>query len=138
VPTAQQAARKWASRLKGAQTEIREGVQSTSKNPMELAAAAQDKWINRLQEAANSNKFANRLRAVPLEKWRQNTIEIGIPRISAGVDAAQGDVEDFFAQLIPFQESLQGTIDSMPDTTLDDSINRMTAWIRGMSEFQRR
>jgi hypothetical protein len=138
VPTPQQATRKWASRLKGAQTEIREGVQSTQKNPMELAAAAQDKWINRLQEAANSGKFAARLRAVPLEKWRSNTVEIGIPRISAGVDAAQGDMEEFFSQLLPFQESLSAQVDSMPDTTLDDSINRMTAWVRGMSEFQRR
>jgi len=137
MPTAQQSAAKWASRLKGAQQEIRQGVESTSINPMERAADASDKWINRLQEAHASGKFARRLRGVPIEKWRRNTIDKGIPRIAAGVDAAADDMEDFFSELLSFEEGLKRTVDAMPDTTLEDSIARATAWIRGMSEFSR-
>lgn len=135
--TPQQAAAKWGSRLKGAQTEIRQGVEGVTESPMDKAADAADKWINRLQEAHSSGKFARRLRAVPLDKWKRNTIDIGINRISAGVDKATDDMEDFFSQLFSFQESLLRTVDSMPDTTLDDSINRMVAWARGMNEFSR-
>jgi hypothetical protein len=137
MATPQSAARKWGTRLKGAQTEIREGVEQTQVNPMERAADAQDKYLNRVTEAVTSGKYAARLRAVPMDKWRRNTIEKGIPRIAAGVDAAQDDVEDFFDELFRHQEPLQRQIDAMPDTTLDDSINRATAWMRGMSEFHR-
>ena len=137
MATAASATRKWGDRLKSSQNEIREGVTNTKKNPMELAAAKSDKWINRLNEAHQSGRFAARLRAVPIERWRANTIEVGIPRIAAGVDKAKGDMEKFFAQLLPYQENLKTEVDRMPDVTLEDSIARMTTFVRGMAEFSR-
>jgi len=137
MPTAQQAAAKWQTRLKGAQQEIRQGVEATTESPMEKAAAAADKWVNRVQEAHANGKFARRLRGVPIEKWKRNTIDKGIPRIAQGVDSAVDDMEDFFSELLSYEEGLKRTVDAMPDTTLEDSINRMTAWVRGMAEFSR-
>ena len=135
--TPQAAAEKWANRLKGATGEVRAGVESVTESPMDKAADAADKWINRVQEAHSSGKFAARLRATPLAKWKQNTLEKGIGRIAAGVDNARGDVQSFYDQLFPFQDSLKATVESMPDVTLEDSIARMTTWVRGMADFQR-
>ena len=137
MPTPQQAAAKWATRLKGASTEIRQGVEAVTDSPMEKAADNAEKWLNGVQQAYASGKFANRLRNTPISKWKTNTLDKGIQRIPAGVDNAISDVESFFAELLPFEESLSREIDNMPDVNLEDSINRMTAWARGMAEFQR-
>jgi len=36
---------------------------------------------------------------------------------------------------LPFQDRLKTQIEAMPDISLEDSINRMTTWIREMSKF---
>jgi hypothetical protein len=137
MATPQQATRKWASRLKGATQEIREGVERVTESPMDKAADKADKYLEGVQNAVSSGKFADRLRATPLSTWKDNTLNKGIGRIAAGVDAAEGKVETFFGELLPFQERLANQVDSMPDVTLDDSIQRMISWTRGMSEFRR-
>lgn len=137
MATAQTATRKWGDRLKSASTEIREGVEAVTESPMDKAADKADKWINRLQEAHASGKYAARLRAVPLSKWKENTLSVGLGRIPAGVDKAKSDMESFYAELLPYQERLKSTVDAMPDVTLEDSINRMVAFTRGMAEFSR-
>ena len=58
--------------------------------------------------------------------------------IDAGVDAASDKIEDFFGQLFQHQEGLERKVAGMSDLTLEDSIARMTTWVRGMSEFQRK
>ena len=72
-----------------------------------------------------------------MQEWKDKTISKGIGRIALGASEAEGDFQDFMAQLIPFQETLQAEIDTMPDTSLEDSIARQAAWTRGMAEFQR-
>lgn len=135
--TPAQVAAKWQRNIKNATTEIRDGVTATTESPMEKAADAADKWINRLQEAHSSGKFAARLRAVPLETWKKNTIEVGIPRIAAGADKAVSDLERFYGELFSFQEIIGRELDAMSDVTLEDSIVRMTHNMRRMSEFSR-
>jgi hypothetical protein len=135
--TPARAAEKWGRNLKASTPDIRAGVEGVTESPMEKAANAQDKWLNGVQEAHSTGKFASRLRDVPLSVWKNNTLNKGIGRIAAGVDAAEDKVESFFTELLPYQERLQSQVDGMPDVTLEDSINRMTAWARGMAEFRR-
>lgn len=136
MPTPQQTARKWNSRLKGATTEIREGVEATEKNPMALAAANPEKWLHGVQNAVE--KFVAGLNRVPVEEWKRRTIDIGIPRIAAGADAAIPAMEIFFAELADFQATISRELASMPDVNLEDSIARATHQIRRMAEFTRR
>lgn len=135
--TPQRASEKWVRNLSGATQEIRDGVQAVTESPMDKAADQAEKYRLRVNEAVDSGKYQRRLRETSLEDWKRNTLEKGIGRIATGAAAAQGDMEDFFAQLIPFQQRLQATIDGMPNTTLEDSIARQTAWTRGMAEFSR-
>lgn len=136
MPTPQQAARKWNSRLKAATNEIREGVEGTDINPMERAAAQSEKWVNRV--AAAQQKYIAGLGRVSLEDWKRATIDKGIPRIAAGADQAVGEVEAFQTELMAFQATIDRELAGMPDVTLEDSIARATHQMRRMSEFQRR
>ena len=135
--TPQRAAEKWVRNLSAATGEIRDGVNGVTSSPMAAAADQAEKYRLRVNEAVDSGKYQSRLRGVSLEDWKRATIDKGIGRIAGGAAAAEDDVQDFMAELLPFQERLSSTIDAMPDTTLEDSIARQAAWTRGMAEFQR-
>lgn len=134
--TPQELADKWARRLKGSIDDIRAGVERVQEAPGKAAAAKADKWQQRISEAATRDKWARRVGAVSLDDWKQAITTKGLSRIAAGVDGAQSKMERFAEQLLTHQASLQSQISDMPDLTLEDSINRMGAWVRGMAKFQ--
>tara|TARA_B100001123_G_C15301962_1_gene1021342 strand:- start:1939 stop:2361 length:423 start_codon:yes stop_codon:yes gene_type:complete len=135
--TASEAAEKWGRRLQGATEDIRRGVQSVTESPTEKAAAAADKMRERVIESIDSGKWQAGLRRVSLDEWKDAMLNKGVGRIAAGVQGAQPKMQAFMNELLPYVDNLKSRVDGMPDVTLEDSINRATAWIRGMSEFRR-
>jgi len=134
--TPQQAREKHARRLKGAVEDIRIGVGAVTEAPGKAAAAAQEKMLANLTEAVRSGKWARKVGAVPLADWQKAMLEKGINRIAAGIDGSAEKVEKFFEQLFPYQDALKAKLDDLPDLTLEDSINRMVTYVRGMADFK--
>lgn len=136
--TPEEFAEKHARRLKGSLDDIRSGVQRVSVAPGEQAAAKQEKMLQNLTRSVQEGKWASRVRSVSLEEWRDKMINKGLNRIATGIDAARGKQVEFARQLLEYQSSLQSKVGKMPDLTLEDSINRMTEWVRGMSKFSKK
>ena len=132
----QAVAQKWVRNLSGSTQDITEGVQAVTESPTAKAADQSAKYLLNVQRAVDSGKYASRLRGVSLQDWKDKTLSKGIGRIAKGASDAEGDFQDFMAELIPFQERLQEVIDQMPDTSLEDSIARQAEWTRGMATFQ--
>ena len=128
---------KHARNLKNSIEDIRRGIERVSEAPTAKAAAAQDKMLTRLEEAVRSGKWARGLQRVSLDEWKQKALEKGVNRIAAGIDAARDKQIEFARQLLEYENRLLSEIERMPDLTLEDSINRAVAWIRGMSRFSR-
>ena len=133
--TPKQAQEKHASRLKGAIEDMRQGIERVTASPTAAAAAKQDKMKARINAAIDSGKWAAGLRAVTLEEWKDKVTTKGLPRVAAGIDAAAPKVEKFYTQLLPHIDQQVSTIRKMPDLTLEDSINRMSTFVRGMAKF---
>jgi len=136
--TPAEAAAYWRDNLKARTSRIRTSVQRLTENPMEKAASKKDKMKAKLIEALDQGKWEAGLRRRTLEQWKERFLTKGIANISTGADAAVRDMEEFFAELFPYQENLLSKIKSMPDLTLQDSINRVTTWIEGMAKFSRK
>lgn len=136
--TPEEFAEKHARRLKAATEDIRRGIERVDVAPTQKAAAKEQKMLQRLTESVQSGKWANRLKSVTLEEWKNKTVSKGIPRIASGVDGAQDKIREFAAQLLAYEAELKAKVDAMPDLTLEDSIARATEWIRGMSRFKRK
>ena len=134
--TPQQAREKHARNLKASVPDIQIGVNAVTDAPGAKAAAQQEKMLTNLTEAVRSGKWARRVSAVTLEDWKANMLQKGVGRIASGIDGASDKVEAFFAQLFPYQDTLKRQLDNMPDLTLEDSINRMVTWVRGMADFK--
>lgn len=128
---------KHARRLKASVEDVRKGIDRVTENPCEKAAAKQDKMLANLTRAVNEGKYAAGLKRVPLEEWKRKARDIGVNRIAAGIDGAKSKVIAFAEELLPHIDRQQAKIAAMPDVTLDDNINRMTSFVRGMAEFKR-
>lgn len=129
---------KHARRLKGAVEDMRIGVESVTESPTAKAAAKQDKMLAKLTERVQDGTWANRLKAVSLDDWKEKMLTKGIGRVSQGIDAAAAKVEDFAAQLLPAIDKAKQQISSMPDLTLEDNINRMVSYTREMAKFRKK
>lgn len=136
--TATEFADKHARRLKGSIDDIRAGVAKVTVSPTLQAAAKKDKMLQNLTAAVQSGKWEARLKAVDLPTWQDKIINKGLGRIASGIDGAHDKVVAFAEQLLPFESTLQDQVGKLPDLTLEDSVNRASAWIRGMSKFVRK
>jgi len=134
--TPAEAREKHARNLKASVPDIIIGVNNVTEAPGVKAAAQVAKMRQNLLESIDSGKWADNVSAVTLAEWRSDMIDKGVNRIAAGIDGAASKVETFFGNLFPYQDSLQLELDRMPDLTLEDSIARMTKWVRGMANFE--
>ena len=135
--TASEFQEKHARRLKAAVEDVRKGIDRVTESPTEKAVLKQDKMLTNLTAAVTSGKWAGGLKRVSLEEWKRKTRDIGVNRIAAGIDGAKDKVVTFAEQLLPHIDREVSKIKTMPDVTLDDNINRMTSFIRGMANFKR-
>lgn len=131
-------AEKFVRRAQAATQDMVNGVNQVTVNPAQQAIAKEQKLLNNVTQAIQSGKWRRGMQTVTLESWKQSMIQKGAPRVAAGVQAAQGKMEAFYSELLPYQEQLQTKLGAMPDLTLEDSINRATTWMRGMASFKRR
>jgi len=128
---------KHARRLKGATEDMRRGIERVTEAPTMKAAAKKEKMKANLLKALDDGKWERGLKRVTLEDWKDKMINKGIPHVAAGIDAAADKVRDFASELLPHIDAQKRKIEGMPDVTLEDNINRMTHFIRGMSQFKR-
>ena len=133
--TAKEVTEKHARRLKGSIEDMRLGIEKVTSSPTAAAAAKQDKMKAKINAAIDSGKWAQGLRAVSLEEWKEKITSKGLPRIASGIDGAGAKVEKFYTQLLPHIDSQVANIKKLPDLTLEDSINRMSTFVRGMAKF---
>lgn len=136
--TPAEAREKHARRLKGALADMERGIRAVTEAPGAKAAKHSDKWLARLTAPETKAKWERRIGGVPLAEWQEKFISKGLPRVPAGVDAAADKIEKFYDELFAFQDGLKAKVEAMPDLTLEDSVNRSAAWIRGMAKFERK
>lgn len=133
--TSAQATAKWVQNLSAAGERMTAGAQAVTKAPGLAAAAAADKWLQRV--TASKAKFATNVAAVSLQSWQNSFINIGVPRVAQGAQAKQDKVMAFMDQFLPYLSRGVAQIDQMPSTTIEDGIARATAMIRYNAKFKR-
>ena len=125
---------KWAKNAKASIPFIMQGIDSVQTSPMDKAADQQDKMLNNLTASITSGKWANALRGVSLADWKARTkakIQAGY---GAGIDASMNKRQEFDRWLVENLNSVLPAINDMPDLTFEDSVNRVTAYMRAMHE----
>lgn len=136
--TPQQAAEKWQRKLSAAGTDIQNGVSRVTESPTAAAARNIQGYLQGVQDAVQSGKLQAGLQRVTLQQWQSQMTNIGIPRISAGAQAALPKMQQFMADFLPYEDAGVAQVRAMPKVTLEDGIARANAMIRYNAAYKRR
>lgn len=133
----QQIAAKWQQRLSSASQAYTDGINSVTESPMAKAAANAAGYVAGVTAAVNSGKWQSGLNRVDLNAWKSKATTIGAQRLSSGAAAGQPKMQSFLTQFLPFLQNNVSQIKAMPNTNLEDRINRMVAMARLNAQFKR-
>ena len=131
----QDATTAWVNHLSQATARITQGVQGVTRPPGQAAAAQSAKWLARV--TASQQKWQTNVGRVSLADWQQAMTNVGIPRIAQGAQAKQGKMQAFMQQFLPYLQQGVQRVDTMPNVTLEDGINRAVAMIRHNAAFKK-
>lgn len=126
-------AEKWGRRLKGSTEDIRRGIARVTEAPGEAAARSQELMKAKLNAAIDDGTWASQVRGVPLQDWQAAATAKGINRIAQGVDSAQPKQVAMAERLLAAVDASASVVRRMPKGTIEDSINRMTTYVREMN-----
>jgi hypothetical protein len=135
IPDAQSFADKWVTRTGAASQDYAQGVAQSGKDQAGLAIAAQARLLSNFQQAVQSGKWAQRLRAVGTQGYKDAVAAKGVANFQNGVQAARDKVAAAAAPLLAFESNLQRQVQGMPNVTDADREARMLAWTRGMRQY---
>jgi len=135
--TPQEAANRLIQGAANASAKTKSGIEQVTESPGVAAANAIDKMLQNLLEAFNSGKVERALRNVDLADWKRKALA-GVSRIPGGLEANRTKIEQFYTELLSWQQSYTQEIDAMPKTTLADSRARMLMNFDKMVEFGQR
>lgn len=131
-------AAKWATRTSNAGDAMKAGVAAVTESPTAKAAAAKDKWLAGVQNAAANGKYEDGLNAVSLSDWQKAMNDKGIANMANGVRAAQVKMQAFLTDFLPFAAQVSDQIKAMPSGTVEDSRQRMLANFDAMRSYSKR
>jgi hypothetical protein len=132
---ASQATTKWLQNIGTATERMKQGALNVQTAPGAKAAAAADKWLQRVQ--MSKDKYKNNVGRISLQQWQDAYITVGIPRVSQGAQAKQSKYQQAMADFLPYLSQGVAKIDAMPKVTLADSIARATAMIQHNANYIR-
>lgn len=130
-------AAKWGNRMAGAGEAMKNGVANVTVAPTQLAAAAKDRWIAGIQQAASEGRFEAGLQAVTLQDWQRAMTEKGVSNMQTGARTAVPKVQKFLADYLPFAAQVSDEVAAMPKGTIEDSVNRAAAAIRKLASYRK-
>lgn len=125
-------AQRWSSGMAGAGDKIAQGVDAVTTAPGQAAAA--QKALYQSQVAANTDKWARRTAAVPLQSWQAAMKEKGVPRIATGASAAEPKFATFLGKFLPFVDNARRSLPKRG--TFEQNKQRAVAMMDALHKFQ--
>lgn len=120
MASAADAAARWQQNFGAAGPRWAAGIQSVTVAPGQLAAAAQDRYLAGVQQ--NVQKFASRVAAVPLQTWKDVSVQKGQGRLASGAQAGLAKYTAAIEKVLTAQRSIIGSLP--PRGTVEQNIQR--------------
>src|SRR5690349_10040281 len=96
----QQFAQKWSQRVSQSGDAYKNGVNSVQTAPGVSAAAQKDVYVQNVQ--ASADKWAQNVSSVSLQSWKQQTLDFGTSKYTAGGAKGMNKMQNFGNKFIPF------------------------------------
>lgn len=116
MKTVQQAAANWQGAAGRAQTAWTQGITNTQKDQAALAAAAQPRWLQGVQDAAANNRFANGVTRRGTGYWKTQS-EAKAGNYATGYNAGVNNYTSAIGKLLPFEAQVVQSLPARGDIT---------------------
>jgi len=120
---------RWASQqIKNAQAaadDWLDGVLNPSRNPIDAAIAAKDKFVDRLTQAIKDGKWEKGLAKSSLGEIQEIAKKVGSGAYSTGVGARETKIKRVVGELQPLVQAVSDSIQAMPDKLDADREKRL-------------
>lgn len=101
---------KWQQRMAAAGPAYTAGVQGTTKNPMQLAAAQADKAAANYAASLASGQWANKLNSTPVSYWKSQAAAAA-SRLASGAAKGAAKYTQAITQLQPVWQQMKAASD---------------------------
>ncbi len=128
-------AKLWADKMTSSVDKYKNGITSTTVNPMEMAAQAVDRMLAGFTHAATSGKIAARLRAKSVADWKQAATTTGADRLASGARAAIPKMQAHLSTWLPVAADIKATAASMPKNSIEDAVARVRMAITKAKQY---
>lgn len=98
-----------------------DGIDRTTDNPMVKAEAANDLYLQRVQDSVSSGRRSAALLSAPMARWKDNSKKKGADRLSTGAMGALDKVRAHFQKWAPIYANISDTVAAMPKGSREDS-----------------
>src|SRR5438105_3966435 len=136
IPDAATAAAKWARNAQAASQDYVTGAQNTPVDPTALAIQAGPRYLQRVQDAFNSGKWANGLRRAGKAGWLDGVVNKGAANYSNGIAQSETKFASRIGAVLQYEAGGLSTLASMPNVTAAARKTPMTFWFDYVSRFQ--
>lgn len=126
---------KYTRRITAATPDIQAGIKRVTQAPGAAAAAQQGLMLAKLTESVTSGRWAKNVGAVPLADWQAAALNKGVPRIAAGVQAAQPKIQKMAGLLLAAVSQAQDAANAQPRGDLNANIQRMVTFATTMAQL---
>lgn len=126
-------AKRWSDNLSGATAKIQAGIEAVTVPPGQLAARQKPAYVAGVN--ANQDKWATNVAKVSTADWQAASINVGLPRIATGAQAAEPKMVTFMTKLLPYVNAGRTTLP--PRGNLAQNKARVLAWIDYMAAFKK-
>lgn len=111
-----------------------QGIDSTTVNPMQLSADAEDRYMAGIQDAVQSGRRRQKLMSTPVSVWKDNAKTKGAQRLTNGAQAAQAKVQAHFQKFGPVYEQIRDHVKTMPKGGVANALARVQYAITAMKQ----
>lgn len=132
--TPQEGTQKWVTRLSAATADVAAGIAKVQTAPGQKAAQSYQKYQNNVTQAFP--KWRNNVASVSLQSWQQAATQ-GVQRIAQGAQAKQDKYATFAQSFYPFLDANVSKVQSMPNATFEDRVQRAVQMMRLNSTYKR-
>lgn len=96
----------WQQGMNGASARYTKGINQTTVNPMEAAAAQKDKAVANFAAALNSGQWSDRLRSTPVSYWKSQAVN-NAARLGTGAQKALPKFTKAMQDLAPVHDEMR-------------------------------
>ena len=123
---------KWERHAKAAKEDYKKGVRRPKRDPIKAAAAANDKYKQRLMEALEEDRWLKKMQKLNFEDWALGILLTGEGRYADGITKRRIRAEGAYKELRDLVNLLFKTIQQMPEETPEQRAAKMLAARQGM------